>query len=114
MKHHVRGCLEVSSADTVILHFRTNKMKSDKAEEYVAIDIMHLAICVKKKVVVASSLMLRTSLLNSLLKRKCDEQRINFGYNSNITASMLDYSGLHLNVRGTTRLANNLCSSYAK
>ena len=24
-------------------------MKSDKAEEYVAIDIMHLAICVKKK-----------------------------------------------------------------
>ena len=70
MKHHVRGCLEVSSADTVILHFRTNKMKSDKAEEYVATDIMNLAICVKKKSGVASSLMLRTNKYKNIKTKK--------------------------------------------
>ena len=40
--------------------------------------------------------------------------KIVFIDNSNITASMLNRSRLHLNERGTTGLVNNLCSTLAK
>ena len=81
---------------------------------------MNLAICVKKdkKNVVTSGLTVlknkykdKGKNVNSLLKRNCDEDRIVFGDNSNIIASMCDYSGLHLILRGTTLPVNNLCSS---
>ena len=42
--------------------------------------------------------------VNSLLKRKCDEEKICFVDNTNTNVGMLNNSGLHLNERGTTRL----------
>ena len=52
--------------------------------------------------------------VNSLLKRRCDEEKICFVDNTNINVGMLNNSGLHLNERGTTRLVNNFCFSLAK
>ena len=52
--------------------------------------------------------------LNSLLKRKCEEEKICFVGNTNINVGMLNNSGLHLNERGTTRLINNFCFSLVK
>ena len=46
--------------------------------------------------------------VNSLLKRRCDEEKICFVDNTNINVGMLKNSGLLLNERGTTRLVNNL------
>ena len=42
--------------------------------------------------------------VNSLLKRRCDEEKICFVNNTNINVGMLNNSGLHLNERGTMRL----------
>ena len=42
--------------------------------------------------------------VNSLLKRRCDAEKICFVDNTNINVGMLNNSGLHLNERGTTRL----------
>ena len=121
MKRHVRGCLEDNSSDTVILHFGTNNLKNNENGEDIATDIMNLAISVKKQTVVVCGINFRNDKINdkgkninSLLKQKCEEEKIVFVGNANITVSMLNHSGLHLNERGTTRLVNNLCSSLAK
>ena len=42
--------------------------------------------------------------VNSLLKRRCDEEKICFVDNMNINVGMLNNSSLHLNERETTRL----------
>ena len=46
---------------------------------------------------------------HQLLKKKCEETGLLFIDNSNITISMLNKSGIHLNDYGTTRLVNNFC-----
>ena len=52
--------------------------------------------------------------MNSLLKRKCDEEKIYFVDKTNINVGMLNNSGLHLNERETVRFVNNFCFSLAK
>ena len=42
--------------------------------------------------------------VNSLLKRRCDEEKICFVDNTKINVCILNNSGLHLNERETTRL----------
>ena len=42
--------------------------------------------------------------VNSLLKRRCDEEKICFVDNTKINVCILNGSGLHLNERETTRL----------
>ena len=42
--------------------------------------------------------------VNSLLKRRCDEEKICFVDNTNINVGMLNNSSVHLNERETTRL----------
>ena len=42
--------------------------------------------------------------VDSLLKRRCDEEKICFVDNTNINVGMLNNSSLHLNERETTRL----------
>ena len=111
MKHHV------------IIHFGTNNLKNNESAEDIATDIMNLAISVKneKKTVVVSGITVRNDKFNDkgksvnpLLKLICKVEKVVFVDNSNITVSMLNHSGLHLNERGTTRLVNNLCSTFAK
>ena len=88
-----------------------------------ATDIINLAISVKneKKTVVVSYITVRNDKFNDkgknvnrLLKRRCEAEKIVFVDNSNITVSMLNHSGLHLNERGTTRPVHNVCSTLAK
>ena len=113
MKHHVKGCLEDNYPDTAVLHFGNNNLKNNESAEDIATDIMNLAISVKneKKTVVVSGTTVRNHKfnhkgknVNSLLKRKCEVEKIAFVGNSNITVSMLNHSGLHLNESGTTRV----------
>ena len=48
MKHHLKGCLEDSSPDNIIINHRANNPKSDDNSEKVAIDIVNLGLSVKK------------------------------------------------------------------
>ena len=118
MKHHIKGCLEDNSLDSIILHVGTNNLKNKESVEDNANDIMDTGIFIRneKNNVFVSGLrdVRRDRLndkgksLNSLLKRRCDEEKPCFVDNRNINVGMLNNSGLHLNERGTTRLVNNL------
>ena len=103
MKHHIKGCLENNSPDSVILHVGTNNLKNKESVEDIAKDIMDMAIFI-----------INEKSMNSLLKRRCDEEKTCFVDNTTINVGMLKNSGLHLNERGTTRLVNNFCFSLAK
>ena len=94
------------------MHIGTNNLKNKESVEDIANDIMDVAIFIRneKTNVFASGLTVRNDRLNdkgknvdSLLKRKCDEEKICFVNNTNINVGMLNNIGLHLNERGTTR-----------
>ena len=103
---------------------RWNQQPQNKESvEDITNDIMDIAIFIRneKTNVFVSGLTVRNDRLkekgksvNSLLKRRCDEEKICFVDNTNINVGMLNNSGLHLNERGTTRLVNNFCFSLAK
>ena len=48
MKHHLKGCLEDSSPDNIIINHGSNNPKSDDNSEKIAIDIVSLGLSVKK------------------------------------------------------------------
>ena len=123
MKHDIKGCLEDNSPDSIILHVGTNNLKNKESVEDIANDTMDIAIFIRneKTNVFVSSLTIRNDRLkdkersvNSLLKRRCDKEKICFVDNTNINVGMLNNSDLHLNERGSTRLVNNFCFSLAK
>ena len=111
MKHHIKGCLEDNSSDSIILQVGTNNLRNKESAEDIANDIMDDAIFIRneKTNVFASGLTIRNDRLNdkgknvnSLLKRKCDEEKICFVDKANINVGVLNKSGLHLNKRGAT------------
>ena len=123
MKHHIKGCLKGNSPDSIILHVGNNNLKNKESAEDIGNDIMDVAIFIRneKTNVFVSGLAVRNDRLNdkgknvnSLLKRRCDEEKTYFVDNTNINVGMLNNSGLHLNERGTARLVNNFCLSLAK
>ena len=119
MKHHVKGCLEDNSPDSIILHVVTNNLKNKESVEDIANDIMGVAMSIRneKTNVFVSVLTVQNDRLNgkgnnvnSLLKRKCDEEKTCFVVdNTNINVGMLNNSDLHLNEQRTTRFVNNFC-----
>ena len=118
MKYHIKGCLEDNFPDSIILHVRTNNLKNKESVEDIANDIMDVSIFVRdeKTNVFVSGLTVQNDRLNdkgknanSLLKRRCGEEKIRFVDNTNIDVGMLNNSGLNLNERGTTRYENNFC-----
>ena len=95
------------------MHIGTNNLKNKESVEDIANDMVNVAIFIRneKNNVFASGLTVQNDRLNdkeqnvdSLLKRRCDEEKICFVDNTNINVGMLNNSGLHLNERGTTRL----------
>ena len=123
MVHHVKGCLEGISPDTVILHHRTNDLKSGNTSEKIAADIVNLALTIQseKNKVFISGLTIRNDNLdkrrkevNKLLQRKYLVAKLGFIDNQNINLKMLNQSGLHLNEYGTRRLVNNFCYKLIK
>ena len=119
MKHHVKECLEDNSPDSIILHVVTNNLKNKESVEDIANDIMGVAMSIrneKTNVFVSVLTVLNDRLndkgnnVNSLLKRKCDEEKTCFVVdNTNINVGMLNNSDLHLNEQRTTRFVNNFC-----
>ena len=113
MKHHIKGCLEDNSPGSVILHVGTNNLKNKESVEDIANDTLDMVIFIRneKTNVFVSDLTVRNDRLNdkrksvnSLLKRRCDEEKICFVDKTSINVGMLNNSGLHLNERGTTLL----------
>ena len=91
-KHHIKGCLEDNSPDSIMLHVGTNNLKNKESAEGIANDIMDVAIFIRNEQtsVFVSCLSVRNDRLNdrgknmnSLLKRRCDEEKICFVYNTN-------------------------------
>ena len=81
----VKGCLEDNSPDSVILHVRINNVKNKESLEDIANDIMDITIFIRneKTNVFVSDLTVRNDRLNdtgksvnSLLKRRCDEEKM--------------------------------------
>ena len=123
MIHHVKGCLEDISPDTVILHHGTNDLKSGNTSEKIATDIVNLALTIQneKTKVFISGLTIRNDNLDKrrkevkqFLERKCLVEKLGFIDNQNINLKMLNQSGLHLNEYGTSRLVNNFCYNLIK
>ena len=117
MKHHMKGCLEDNSPDSIILHVGTRNLKNKESVEDIDNDIMDVEISIRNEKTNAfvSGLTIRIDRLNkkgknvnSLLKRKCDEEKTSFDDNTNINVGKLNSRVLHLNERGTMRLVNNL------
>ena len=120
MIHHVKGCLEDTSPDFIILHHGTNDLNGNSTSEEIADKILNLAASIKtsKNQVFVSGLVIKKDKLNkkgnevnTLLKNKCGIRQISFIDNKNISLGMLNKSGIHLNETGTTRLVNNFCYS---
>ena len=65
MKHHIKGCLENNSPDSVILRVGNNNLKNKESVEDIAKDIMDMAIFITNE-----------KSMNSLLKRRCDEEKM--------------------------------------
>ena len=49
MKHHVKGCLEGNSLDSIILHVGTNNLKNKESVEDIANDIMDTGIFIRNE-----------------------------------------------------------------
>ena len=120
MIHHVKGCLEDTSPDCIILHHGTNDLNSNSTSEEIADKILNLVASIKtsKTQVFVYGLVIRKDKLNKkgnevneLLKTKCEIRQLSFIDNKNISLGMLNKSGIHLNEYGTTRLVNNFCFS---
>ena len=95
------------------MHVGTNNLKNKESVEDIANDIMGIAIFIRneKNNVFVSGIAFRNDRLNdkgksvnSLLKGRCDKEKICFVDNTNINVGMLNNSGLNLNKRGNTRL----------
>ena len=109
MKHHLKGFLEYTSPDNIILHHGINNLKSDHNSEKVANNIVDLGLSVKngKTMVYISSLVTRNDKLdkkqkevNDFNKEQCLTKHLCFIDNENINLGMLNKSGLHLSVNG--------------
>ena len=49
MKHHVMGCLEHESTDTILLHHGTNDLRSEESAKKIASNIINAALSAKNK-----------------------------------------------------------------
>ena len=116
MIHHVKGCLEDTSPDFIILHHDTNDLNGNSTSEENADKILNLAASIKtsKNQVFVSGLGIRKDRLNKkgnevneLLKNKCGIRQLLFIDNKNISLCMLNKSGIHLNENCTRHLVNN-------
>ena len=120
MIHHVKGCLEDTSLDFIILHHDTNDLNGNSTSEENADKILNLAASIKtsKNQVFVSGLVIRKDKLNKkgnevneLLTNKCGIRQLPFIDNKNISLGMMKKSGIYLNEYGSTRLVNNFCFS---
>ena len=115
LTHYVKPSIAYQP-DLFIIHGGSNDLRSEKTTIQIAEEIINLASDIKtpNNEVMISGLVYRNDFLNDkgqevngILIEKCAENNIYFINNNNITEFDLNGSGLHLNFRGTSRLANN-------
>ena len=118
MLRHVKGCLEDTSPDHIILHHGTNDLRSNNTPDETTDKILNLAASVKtnENQVFICGLVVRNDKLNNkstevneLLMDKCVTRHLLLIDHKNINLNMLNRCGLHLNEYGTTRIVNNFC-----
>ena len=116
MKHHVMGCLEDGSPDTILLHHGTNDLRNEESAEKIASNIINVDLSTKNKknTVYVSGLTVKNDKyerkkkeVSVTLKKKCNDKKLCFIDNGNINPRMLNKSGLNINEYGTTQLVNN-------
>ena len=101
-----------------ILHCGTNDLRSDKPAHKIADEIIQLATYIKKEgnEVFVSGIISRSDdpvldekgmNVNEIVFSVSGHYGIEFINNNNINNSHLNYSGLHLNRKGTVELAKN-------
>ena len=80
MIHHVKGCLEDTSPDFIILHYDTNDLNGNSTSEEIADKILNLPASVKSSknqvfvfglVIKKDKLNKKGNEINELLKSKC-------------------------------------------
>ena len=105
MKHHIMGCLEDESRDTIPLHHGRNNLRSEESPEKIASNIINVDFFAKneKEIVYVSGLTVRNNKYDRkrkevkvILKKKCNDENLSFIDNGNINPRMLNKSGLHL------------------
>ena len=119
MIHHIKGCLDNTSPDFIILHHETNDLNGTSEE--IADKISNLAASVKTSknypsfpvgiVIRNDKLNKKGNEVNELLRNKCRTRQLSFIDNKNIILGMFNKSEIHFNEYGTTRLVNNFCYS---
>ena len=74
MKHHIKGCLEDNSPDSIILHVGTNNLKNKESVEDIANDITDNAIFIRNEEsnVFVSGLTVRNDRLNERQRKECE------------------------------------------
>ena len=120
MKDHIKPLLR-RNPDELIIHVGTNSLRSSITPRECAVELIDLAEAISSE----SSAMISISGLinrsddealarkvpdvNKVLKECCQQKNWSFVDHSNIsrTSHSLNRSGLHLNKKGTTRLAQN-------
>ena len=122
MAHYVKPTMNYDN-DLIILHFGTNDLRSEKSANDIANEIVKIGIKMKTETndVMISSIVQRGdneqldrkgSHVNGILTELCHLYNFHFIDNNSISrAHHLNSSGLHLNMKGTYVLANNLLNA---
>ena len=116
MNYHVKPSLKFNP-NLIILNTGTNDLRSNKSSDQIAEEIVELARSIKSDVteIAVSGIVPRNDELhmkgldvNEMLKQKLSRCNIPYIDNENIDPKRhLNNSGLHLNYKGTSILANN-------
>ncbi|KAM7437491.1 hypothetical protein ABFA07_012856 [Porites harrisoni] len=119
MRDHIRPILR-KNPDEIVLHVGTNSLRSSTSARECAEEIVNLAHMISDessaKLSISSlvsradeeALGVKVSGVNKILRKFCNQNDWGYVDHSNISADHdLNRSGLHLNAKGTARLASN-------
>ena len=122
MEHYVKPTMNYNN-DLIVLHFGTNDLRSEKSANDIANGIVKIGIKMKTEAndVMISSIVPRAdnehldkkaSQVNEILTELCHIYNFHLINNCSILKERhLNSSGLHLNMKGTYALANNLLNA---
>ena len=122
MEHYVKPTKKHEN-DLIILHFGTNDLRSNTHAHEIAQGIINVAVDMKtenNELMISGIITRRDNIdldkkgmeVNERLKSLCSVYNFNFINNSCISKERhLNNRGLHLNIKGTYALANNLLES---
>ena len=122
MNTYIKPTLEDHSPDIALIHVDTNDVSSGKSVKDIASNIMNIGKQCKAagvNNVMISSITKRKNFkfqkiineVNAILADECAQQNFSFINNANIIYDDICDDRLHLNYRGTCKLANNFINA---